>query len=151
MNSDNFVTDNKTHTFLLELAKNNWEIAQNTKIKQQETLEFKMNTNSKYFKFDESLILERGEWQMGVISLEVYNSVYNNTSKNNKLTFLGGISEEDQKLIEEYIEMMGNEINILNNEVSNKVSQQEDTGDNNEVSNSGDSWFDIYFIYIYQI
>ena len=96
------------------MAKSNREIAQNTKIKQQETLEFKMNSNFKYFKFDESLILERGEWQMGVISLEVYNSVYNITSKNDTLTFLGGISEEDQKLIEEYIEMMGNEINILN-------------------------------------
>ena len=109
----NIIAYDKKEILLLEMAKSNREIAQNTKIKQQKTLEFKMNTNSKYFKFDESLILERGEWQMGVISLEVYNSVYNITSKNNTLTFLGGINEEDQKLIEEYIEMMGNEINIL--------------------------------------
>ena len=95
MDFNNFVAYDKKEILLLEMAKSNREIAQNTKIKQQETLEFKMNTNSKYFKFDESLILERGEWQMGVISLEVYNSVYNITSKNNTLTFLGGISEED--------------------------------------------------------
>ena len=99
---NNFVVYDKNEILLLEIAKSNHEIAQNTKIKQQETLEFKMNKNSKYFKFDESLILERGEWQMGVISLEVYNSVYNITSKNNTLTFLGRISEEDQKLIRVY-------------------------------------------------
>ena len=130
MDFNNFITYDKKEILLLEMAKSNREIAQNTKIKQQETLEFKMEKNGKYFKFDESLILERGEWQMGVISLEVYNSVYNITSKNNTLTFLGGISEEDQKLIEEYIEMMGNEINIYTAE----------TGP------TGDILFDIYYL-----
>ena len=87
----------KKEILLLEMAKSNREIAQNTKIKQQETLEFKMNKNSKYFKFDESLILERGEWQMGVISFEVYNSVYNITSKNNTLQFVNQhLSDQDR-------------------------------------------------------
>ena len=134
---NNFIAYDKKEVLLLEMAKSNREIAQNTKIKQQETLEFKMNTNSKYFKFDESLILERGEWKMGVISLEVYNSVYNITSKNNTLQFLNKhLSEEDQKLIEEYIhemdETFGNEINIL---------RQASLNSDDESSASGDIWF----------
>ena len=105
---NNFVVYDKNEILLLEIAKSNQEIAQNTKIKKQETLEFKMQKNGKYFKFDESLILERGEWQMGVISFEVYNSVYNITSKNNTLQFINNeLSEQEQKLIDEYIQKMG--------------------------------------------
>ena len=40
---NNFVVYDKNEILLLEIAKSNHEIAQNTKIKQQETLEFKMN------------------------------------------------------------------------------------------------------------
>ena len=88
MDFNNFITYDKKEILLLEMAKSNREIAQNTKIKQQETLEFKLDKNAKYFKFDEPLLLERGEWQMGLISLEVYNSVYNITEKNNTLQFV---------------------------------------------------------------
>ena len=83
---------------------------------------------------------------MGVISFEVYNSVYNITSKNNTLQFVGDFannelptkypSEQDggtsssQKLIDEYIEMMdetfGNEINIY--------------------TDNEDSLFDVYYL-----
>ena len=79
---------------------------------------------------------------MGVISFEVYNSVYNITSKNNTLQFINNElptkypSEQDggtsssQKLIDEYIEMMDetfdNEINIY--------------------TDNEDSLFDVYYL-----
>ena len=41
------------------MTKSNHEIAHNTKIKQQEALDFKMDKNAKYFKFDEPLNLKK--------------------------------------------------------------------------------------------
>ena len=59
MDFNNFMAYDKKEILLLEMAKSNREIAQNTKIKQQETLEFKMDKNAKYFKFDEPLNLKK--------------------------------------------------------------------------------------------
>ena len=60
------------------------DIVENTLSKPQETLEFKMNKQKESFSFDIPLDLPE-QWMMGVTSLEVYNTVYNITEKNNKL------------------------------------------------------------------
>ena len=72
---------------LLSIAKSNQEIVENTHSKPQETLEFKMTKQKESFSFDVPLILNE-KWMMGVTSLEVYNTVYNITEKNNKLQII---------------------------------------------------------------
>ena len=84
MDLSNFVTNDKKESLLLSIAKSNQEIVENTQSKPQETLKFKMNKQKESFSFDIPLDLPE-QWMMGVTSLEVYNTVYNITEKNNKL------------------------------------------------------------------
>ena len=71
----------------LSIAKSNQEIVENTHSKPQETLEFKMTKQKESFSFDVPLQLNE-KWMIGVTCLEVYNTVYNITEKNNKLQIL---------------------------------------------------------------
>ena len=71
----------------MSIAKSNQEIVENTHSKPQETLEFEMTKQKESFSFDVPLDLP-DQWMMGVTSLEVYNTVYNNTEKNNKFKIL---------------------------------------------------------------
>ena len=87
MDLSTFVTNVKKESLLLSIAKSNQEIVENTHYKPQETLEFKMTKQKESFSFDVPLNLEE-KWMMGVTSLEVYNTVYNITEKNNKLQIL---------------------------------------------------------------
>ena len=87
MDLSNFVTYDKKESLLLNIAKSNQEIVENTQSKPQETLEFEMTKQKESFSFDVPLNLEE-KWMMGVTSLEVYNTVYNITEKNNKLQIL---------------------------------------------------------------
>ena len=87
MDLSNFVTYDKKESLLLNIAKSNLDFVENTLSKPQETLEFKMNKQKESFSFDIPLDLPE-QWMMGVTSLEVYNTVYNITEKNNKLKIL---------------------------------------------------------------
>ena len=87
MDLSSFITYDKKESLLLSIAKSNQEIVENTHSKLQETLEFKMNKQKESFSFDVPLILNE-KWMMGVTSLEVYNTVYNITEKNNKLQII---------------------------------------------------------------
>ena len=87
MDLSNFITYDKKESLLLSIAKSNQEIVENTHSKPQETLEFKMTKQKESFSFDVPLILNE-KWMMGVTSLEVYNTVYNITEKNNKLQII---------------------------------------------------------------
>ena len=84
MDLSNFVINDKKDSLLLSLAKSNMDIVESTLSKPQETLEFKMKKQKESFSFDVPLELPE-QWMMGVPSLEVYNTVYNITEKNNKL------------------------------------------------------------------
>ena len=87
MDLSTFVTYDKKESLLLNIAKSNQEIVENTHSKPQETLEFKMTKQKESFSFDVPLELPE-KWMMGVTSSEVYNTVYNIIEKNNKLEFL---------------------------------------------------------------
>ena len=84
MDLSTFVTYDKKESLLLNIAKSNQEIVENTHSKPQEALEFKMTKQKESFSFDFPLQLNE-KWMMGVTSLEVYNTVYNITNSNNKL------------------------------------------------------------------
>ena len=66
----------------MNIAKSNLDFVENTLSKPQETLEFEKNKQKEAFSFDIPLEMPE-KWLMGVTSLEVYNSVYNITNKNN--------------------------------------------------------------------
>ena len=87
MDLSNFVTYDKKESLLLSIAKSNLDIVENTPSKPQKTLKFKMNKQKESFSFDIPLDLPE-QWMMGVASLEVYNTVYNITEKNNRLKIL---------------------------------------------------------------
>ena len=97
MELSNFNPSDKKEILLLNIAKSNLDIVENTHSKPQETLEFKMNKQSESFSFDIPLELPE-KWMMGVTSLEVYNTVFNITSKNNSIQI---------QLTDEQIEKLG--------------------------------------------
>ena len=84
MDLSKFVTYDKKESLLLNIAKSNQEIVENTHSKPKETLEFKMNKHKESFSFDIPLELPE-QWMIRVTSLEVYNTVYNIIEKYNKL------------------------------------------------------------------
>ena len=120
MDLSNFVTYDKKESLLLSIAKSNLDIVENTLSKPQETLEFKMNKQKESFSFDILLDLPE-QWMMGVTSLEVYNTVYNITEKNNKLKIL---IRKDQ------LDSFG-----LDTEIVKKVDYLYKTSDNKGISN----------------
>ena len=115
MDLSNFVTYDKKESLLLSIAKSNLDIAENTLSKPQETLKFKMNKQKESFPFDIPLDLPE-QWMMGVTSLEVYNTVYNITEKNNKFKLL-------------YTEKMLKEINVDTQLVPNVEYLYKTSGD----------------------
>ena len=93
---------------------------ENTHSKPQETFEFKMNKQKESFSFDIPLDLP-AQWMMGVTNLEVYNTVYNITEKNNKLKIL---------LRKDQLDSLG-----LDTEIVKKVDYLYKTSDNKGISN----------------
>ena len=84
MDLSNFVTYDKKEHLLLNIPKSNHEIVENTHSKPQQTLEFRITKQKESFSFDVALEVNE-KWMTGATSLEVYNTVYNNTEENNKL------------------------------------------------------------------
>ena len=74
---------NETEDLLLSLTKNCEMLIEQTHRKAEETLEFKMNKSREIFHFSPP-IQPKGEWMIGLVDLEVYNSIFNITEENNK-------------------------------------------------------------------
>ena len=74
---------NETEDLLLSITKNCERLVEQTHRKTQETLEFKMLKSRETFHFKPS-IHTKGDWMLGLIDLEVYNSVFNITKENNR-------------------------------------------------------------------
>ena len=91
--TNRFVSTQNPETLISVLEASNKlleEIAKNTKKRPEQTLEFKMTTSSKRFPIDPPLSLHDGDYCMGLISLSVYNTIYNVTEKNNNFRYYNG-------------------------------------------------------------
>ena len=73
---------------LLLLKKHTDTLIEQTKTKQQETLEFKMNKQMQIFSFNPPIkLVEKREWLLGVTLFDCTNSVFNITDGNNSFSF----------------------------------------------------------------
>ena len=75
---------------LLLLIKNHTDtLIEQTKLKPQETLEFKMNKQMQTFSFTPPInLIEDGKWLLAVSSLECTNSVFNTSNENNSFSII---------------------------------------------------------------
>ena len=110
----------------MSIAKSNLDIVEKTLSKPQETLEFKMNKQKESFSFDVPLELPE-QWMMGVTSLEVYNTVYNITEKNNKLKIL--LKDEQLKSLNVDTQL------VMNVEYLYKISDMQSTSGIEKIHN----------------
>ena len=74
---------NETENLLLSITKNCEKLVEQTHRKPEETLEFKMLKPRETFHFYPP-IHTKGDWMLGIIDLDVYNSIFNITKENNK-------------------------------------------------------------------
>ena len=74
---------NETEDLLLSITENCETLIEQTHRKPEETLEFKMLKSREIFHFSPP-IQTKGNWMLGLIDLEVYNSIFNITEENNK-------------------------------------------------------------------
>ena len=84
MNLNMMQPKNQTENVLLSITKNCETLIDQTHRKAEETLEFKMNKSREKIHF-KTPIQVKGDWMIGLIDLEVYNSIFNITEENNKL------------------------------------------------------------------
>ena len=91
---------NEIEDLLLSITKNSETLIEQTHRKAEETLEFKMNKSREIFHFNPPIQVKE-DWMLGLIDLEVYNSIFNITKQNNKFELYkfpdeksGGVSYE---------------------------------------------------------
>ena len=84
MNKNMILPKNETEDLLLSVTKNCEKLIEQTHRKAEETLEFKMIKPGETFRFKPPNQV-KGDWMIGLVDLEVYNSLFNITEENNKL------------------------------------------------------------------
>ena len=80
---------NETEDLLLSITKNYETLIELLHRKAEETLEFKMTKPKETFSFNPPIRI-KGEWMIGLTSLEIYNSIFNITEENNKFILYTG-------------------------------------------------------------
>ena len=83
MNLNMIQPKNETEDLLLSITKNCQTLIEQTRRKAEETLEFKMTKSRETFHFKTPIQI-KGHWMLGLVDLEVYNSIFNITEENNK-------------------------------------------------------------------
>ena len=83
MNLNMIRPKNETEDLLLSITKNCETLIEQTHRKPEITLEFKMTKNRETFHFTPSREIKE-DWMLGLINLEVYNSIFILTEENNK-------------------------------------------------------------------
>ena len=83
MNLNMIQPKNEIEDLLLSITKNCEKLVEQTHRKPEETLEFKMIKPKETFHFNPPIQVKE-DWMLGLIDLEVYNSIFNITKENNK-------------------------------------------------------------------
>ena len=93
MNLNMIRPKNETEDLLLSITKNCETLIKQTHRKAEETLEFKMIKPREIFHFKPQIQIQ-GDWMLGLVNLEVYNSVFNITEENNKFEIYRDMSDK---------------------------------------------------------
>ena len=93
MNLNMIRPKNETKGLLLSITKNCETLIEQTHRKAEETLEFKMIKPREIFHFKPQIQIQ-GDWMLGLVNLEVYNSIFNITEENNKFEIYRDTSNE---------------------------------------------------------
>ena len=83
MNLNMIQPKSETEDLLLSITKNCEMLIEQTHRKAEKTLEFKMIKPKETFRFTPPIQVN-GAWMLGLVDLEVYNSIFNITEENNK-------------------------------------------------------------------
>ena len=83
MNLNMVKPKNETEDLLLSITKNCETLIEQTHRKAEEALEFKMTKSRETFHFNPPIQV-KDDWMLGLVDLEVYNSIFNITEENNK-------------------------------------------------------------------
>ena len=83
MNLNMIQPKTQTEDILLSITKNCETLIEQTHRKAEETLEFKMIKPRETFHFKPPIQI-KGDWMLGLVDLEVYNSIFNITEENKK-------------------------------------------------------------------
>ena len=82
MNLNMIRPKNETEDSLLSITKNCETLIEQTHRKPEDVLEFKMVKSRETFHFTQPTDI-KGDWMLGLVNLEVYNSFFNITEENN--------------------------------------------------------------------
>ena len=85
---------NETEDLLPSITKNGETLIEQTHKKEEETLEIKMTKSSEIYHFKPPIPIQVS-WMIRLLSLEVYNSFFNNTQENNKFEFYTGYVHDE--------------------------------------------------------
>ena len=83
MNLNMITPKNKTEDLLLSIPKNCETLIEQTHRKLEETLEFKMTRPRELFHFTPPMEIKE-DWMLGLVDLEIFNSIFNITETNKK-------------------------------------------------------------------
>ena len=83
MNLNMIKPKTQTEDLLLSITKNCETLIEQTHRKPEETMEFKMTKSRETFHFNPPIQVKE-DWMIGLVDLEVYNSIFNITEENNK-------------------------------------------------------------------
>ena len=84
---------NETENLLLSVTKNCETLIEQTHRKPEEILEFKMTKPRETFHFTPPTEIKE-DWMLGLVNLEVYNSIFNITEENNKFELYRDTSDK---------------------------------------------------------
>ena len=108
MNLNMIRPKNETEDLLLSITKNCETLFDQTHRKAEETLEFNMTKPKETFHFKPPIKIQ-GDWMLGLVNLEVYNSIFNITETNNKFELYRDTSSKFG-----FLELKGERKEILN-------------------------------------
>ena len=93
MNLNMIRPKSETEDLLLSITKNCETLIEQTLRRSEETLEFKMDKPREIFHFKPQIQIQ-GDWMLGLVNLEVYNSIFNITEGNNKFEIYRDMSNK---------------------------------------------------------
>ena len=93
MNLNMIRPKNETEDLLLSITKNCETLIDQTHRKAEETLDFKMIKPRETFHFKPPIQV-KGDWKIGLVDLEVYNSIFNITEEINKFQLYKFLDEK---------------------------------------------------------